>query len=254
MNSVPPVVNSAVSPADTFSPADGVVVNADVAHLIDDLLPETTKHGLEPPEAPSMSGWTAIIKAKRRPEAERPPHTVLFPNEYDHEFTDIFGHDRPPTEPTVYLCAQEKAHRRDGWDDHEPIFVMANAPAEPADGPRPEGVWANLRETVMGRLHAMNLIEPSDVIVWERTPSDLASQFRGTRGSIYGAASNSKLAAFRRAPNRIAELPGLYLASGSVHPGGGVPLCVQSGKTAALAAHKQAAHKQAAHEQAANKM
>ncbi|QDG51229.1 phytoene desaturase [Persicimonas caeni] len=231
VNAVPSVANPA------FARADAIVVNADVAHLIDDLLPEATKHDLEPPETPSMSGWTAVLKAKRRSAAERQPHTVLFPDHYDDEFTDIFDHDRPPREPTVYLCAQEKAHAREGWENHEPIFVMANAPAEPEHGPRSEQVWANLRETVLSRLHRMNLIDADDVIVWERTPSDLASQFRGTRGSIYGAASNSKLAAFRRAPNRIDDVPGLYLASGSVHPGGGVPLCVQSGKTAAQAAH-----------------
>jgi phytoene desaturase len=217
-------------------PCDAVVVNADIAHLLDDLLPAPLDHDLSHPETPSMSGWTAVIRARRRPENERPPHAVLFPEHYEDEFIDIFERDRPPQSPTVYLCAQEKAHRRAGWDEHEPLFVMANAPAEPADGPREPQVWAGLRETVLGRLRQMNLIDADDVIIWERTPSDLASQFRGTRGSIYGAASNSKFAAFRRAPNRVDAVPGLYLASGSVHPGGGVPLCVQSGKTAAEAA------------------
>ena len=39
--------------------------------------------------------------------------------------------------------------------------------------------------------------------------------------------------AFRRPPNAVAKLPGLYLASGSAHPGGGMPLCLQSGRQAA---------------------
>jgi phytoene desaturase len=222
-------------------PCDAVVVNADISHLLDDLLPTTLNHDLARPETASMSGWTAMVRARRRPDSQRPPHTVLFPERYDDEFTDIFERDRPPQTPTVYLCAQEKAHRRDGWKDHEPLFVMANAPAEPEHAPRAPQMWANLRDAVMVRLHQMNLIEPDDVIIWERTPTDLASQFRGTRGSIYGAASNSKFAAFRRAPNRVDAVPGLYLASGSVHPGGGVPLCVQSGKTAAQAVDEDVA-------------
>ena len=57
----------------------------------------------------------------------------------------------------------------------------------------------------------------------------------GSRGSIYGAASNSQLSAFKRPPNAVAAIPGLYLASGSAHPGGGVPLCLLSGQTAARA-------------------
>jgi phytoene dehydrogenase-like protein len=47
--------------------------------------------------------------------------------------------------------------------------------------------------------------------------------------------SNSPLAAFRRPPNRVRGVRGLYLASGSAHPGGGVPLCLLSGRAAAEA-------------------
>ncbi|MFP4600576.1 MAG: phytoene desaturase family protein [Persicimonas sp.] len=217
---------------------DAVVVNAEVAHLVEELLPADTDSGLAPPETPSMSGWTGLVRARRRTEQSRAPHTVLFPERYDEEFGDIFERGRPPAEPTVYVCAQEKAHRRAGWADHEPLFVMANAPAEPADSQRPNEACSNdayetLRDTVLERLRGAGLIDTDDAVVWQRTPSELASQFPGSRGSIYGAASNSKFAAFRRPSNRVAKVGGLYLACGGVHPGGGVPLCVQSGKTAA---------------------
>lgn len=214
---------------------DAAVVNADVAHLIESLMPQSADTGIETAETPSMSGWTAVLRARRRPASQRAPHTVLFPEDYDAEFLDIFERDRPPERPTVYLCAQEKAHARQGWEEHEPIFIMANAPAEPADAERPAEVWASLEATVMSRLRHAGLIDADDQIVWRRTPTRLASQFPGSRGSIYGAASNSKFAAFKRPSNRVERVPGLYLASGSAHPGGGVPLCVQSGKTAAEA-------------------
>jgi len=68
-----------------------------------------------------------------------------------------------------------------------------------------------------------------------RTPADLARTYPGTRGTIYGASSNAKMAAFNRPANRVPRVPGLYLASGGAHPGGGVPLCVQSGRMAAKA-------------------
>jgi phytoene dehydrogenase-like protein len=149
------------------------------------------------------------------------------------EFADIFDRGIPPAEPTVYLCAQEACHGRTGWDSDEPLFVMANAPAEPAAGPRGAEAWSRLRDTVMWRLRTAGLVAEHDAPAWERTPTDLATEFPGSRGSIYGAASNSPLAAFRRPPNRVAGVRGLYLASGSAHPGGGVPLCVLSGEAAA---------------------
>ena len=215
-------------------PAGAIVGNADAADVLDDLLPCGTIR--RAPAEPSMSGWVGIVRACRRSGAAgRVAHTVLFPGTYMDEFADIFDRGIPPAEPTVYLCAQEACHGRSGWDDDEPLFVMANAPAEPAAAPRAPEAWSRLRETVMQRLRAAGLIAEHDALAWERTPTDLANEFPGSRGSIYGAASNSPLAAFRRPPNRVAGVRGLYLASGSAHPGGGVPLCVLSGEAAARA-------------------
>ncbi|MFW5968793.1 MAG: phytoene desaturase family protein, partial [Persicimonas sp.] len=214
---------------------EAVVVNADVAHLVDELLGEASSAKIAAPAEPSMSGWTAVARAERRPEEARAPHTVYFPERYGEEFVDIFERRRPPEEPTVYLCAQEKAHDRTGWEREEPLFLMVNAPCEPAEMPRAERAWSELRNRALGRLYEAGLIEKSDAIVWERTPTELAERFPGSRGSIYGAASNSKTAAFKRPPNRVEGVEGLYLASGSAHPGGGVPLCAQSGRLAAKA-------------------
>ncbi len=210
--------------------ADAVICNADVAHVVDSLLEHS--HGLRRPDQASMSGWTAVVRAKT---AERLAHEVLFPSDYEAEFADIFDHDRPPREPTVYLCAQGRAHGRTTWSDAEPLFVMANAPPEPTRGTRDERIWPDLRETVRARLLDADLIGADDPIVWERTPRGLAQTYPGTRGALYGAASNTRFDAFKRPPNRWSRLPGLYLASGSAHPGGGVPLCVQSGRLAAEA-------------------
>ena len=204
-----------------------MICNADAAHLAKQLPPNLKS--INGDYEPSMSGWTAVVKATRR---DRPPHEVLFPTTYRDEFRDIFGAKTPPREPTIYICAQEKAHGREGWQNHEPLFIMANAPAEPAQGTSDADTWRTMRETVLKRLVDHDLIDPTDQVVWERTPADLAAQFQGSRGSIYGASSNSQFSAFQRPPNRVKELRGLYLASGSAHPGGGVPMCMLSGLAA----------------------
>ncbi len=203
---------------------DAVVVNADSAHLFDRLL---QRPGGRQKMESSMSGWTAVLRARRR--AERPAHCVLFADDYVQEFVDIFDNVRPPQTPTVYLCAQEKAHGRSGWAEHEPLFVMANAPAEPENGVSAPETWPALRARVMERLLQSGLIDADDEVVWERTPTMLAESFPDSRGSIYGAASNDRFAAFRRTGNRVQGVAGVYAASGSAHPGGGVPLCARSG-------------------------
>ncbi len=212
---------------------DAVVVNADVRHLVEEL----AGHGVDPNLSlngpSSMSAWTAVIRARRRPPGERCAHAVIFPDgDYGREFSDIFDRKTPPADPAIYLCAREKAHQARGWKREEPLFVMVNMPPgmeSEADEHRCE----RLKHHVLQRLRQLHHIDGDDEVIWERTPRDLAHRFPGSRGSLYGAASNGRLAAFRRPANRVDAVPGLVLAGGSAHPGGGVPLSLQSGLQAA---------------------
>ncbi|MEL6182620.1 MAG: FAD-dependent oxidoreductase, partial [Myxococcota bacterium] len=213
--------------------ADVVVSNADVQHLFNDLMPSTLQDP-GPPEAPSMSGWNAVIRRTRRPG--RAPHTVLFPENYLAEFEAIFDHRQVPEEPTIYLCDQAATHNRSGWSDADPLFVMINAPAVHHGGSLAEHDWEAVQAQVVERITHAGLMEATDPVVWTRTPQQLAERFPGSKGSLYGAASNSMWSAFLRPANRANQVEGLYLASGTVHPGGGVPMCMLSGMAASRAA------------------
>jgi phytoene dehydrogenase-like protein len=70
------------------------------------------------------------------------------------------------------------------------------------------------------------LIEVEEIL----TPALIESKTASYLGSIYGTSSNSKWAAFLRPPNFIKNIKGLYFVGGSVHPGGGIPLCLRSAK------------------------
>jgi len=48
-------------------------------------------------------------------------------------------------------------------------------------------------------------------------------------GAVFGNSSNSKYAAFLRHSNS-SKIKGLYFAGGSVHPGSGIPMCLNSAK------------------------
>ena len=216
--------------------ARAVVANADAAHVSGRLLPSSKRRALGDEAEPSMSGYCFALRARRRSVQDRAAHTVLFPVDYRAEFVDIFDRDRPPADPTVYVCAQEKSHGRAGWAEHEPLFVMVNAPPEPQRGARPPNVWRELELRSLDRLVRAGLIHADDEVVWRRSPTELAARFPGSRGAIYGASSNSWNAAFKRPANVVAAVPGLFLASGSAHPGGGMPLAALSGLSAARGA------------------
>jgi phytoene dehydrogenase-like protein len=64
-------------------------------------------------------------------------------------------------------------------------------------------------------------------------PRRIESRTSSSGGALYGNASNNKFAAFLRHPNYRAAIKNLYWIGGSVHPGGGIPLCLSSAKIAA---------------------
>jgi phytoene desaturase len=202
-----------------------------------------------PMRRPSLSGTVALLGV-RGSSPELAAHNVLFPPDYAAEFADLRA-GRHPADPTLYLHASVKADPADAPVDHENWFVMANAPALPQhDGrgaPAGRGPVDEAREradaAASDRLRATLATRGFDVagrIVVERDlrPADLA-RF-GDRGTIYGAAPDGLLATLRPGPS----LPGvanLWLAGGTVHPGGGIPLALLSGRYAAAALQRRLA-------------
>lgn len=208
--------------------APHVVMNGDVGSLTEDFAPgakaaSTARH--------SMSAYCGLLKANKAPQ--RAPHTVVFPADYEQEFSDIFDHNRVPDDPTLYLCSQGPCHGRSGWAAHEPLFCMINAP--PVGPSFDGGDRPLLKSKIQHLLVSRGLGSLDDRLVWWRTPQELAKRFPGSNGALYGAASNNRTAAFARPNNRSSSLSGLYLASGSAHPGGGLPMVAQSAKLAARA-------------------
>ncbi len=236
----------------TTRPHDVVVSNADTRALHESLLPPrrfearsafTFAKGRLAQAArestPSMSGWNAVVMT---PAAGRAAHTVLFPSAapgqgidaaYYGEFAAIFDRGTIRREPTVYACDQRVAHGGDS-DGAGPVFLMVNAPAASACDAGPGIDFAALEAETLARLRTAGVALDGEV-VFRRTPHGLADRFPASDGALYGAASNSRFAAFLRPGNRVAGVRGLYVASGTAHPGGGVPLALLSGLAAARA-------------------
>ena len=62
------------------------------------------------------------------------------------------------------------------------------------------------------------------------TPPLIQQKTSSHMGALYGSSSNDMMAAFLRHPNFSSKIKNLYFCGGSVHPGGGIPLCIMSGK------------------------
>jgi len=219
--------------------ADAIILNADVAALAEGLFGNEAKSSATPVprESRSLSAvtWCLVAKAEGFPMSR---HNVFFSNNYRAEFDDIFQRRRLPRAPSVYICAQD---RNGDFSSHqnaniapERLFIIVNAPAD-GDLPATDATEINTcEEATFGLLGRCGLhlgIQPERAI--RTTPEDYNSLFPATGGALYGRSSHGWMASFQR-PGSRTQLPGLYTAGGSVHPGPGLPMAALSGVQAAM--------------------
>ena len=193
---------------------------------------------------PSLSGMVFLwgIKGKY-PELAH--HNIIFSGDYEAEFKQIFKHKRVPDDPTIYIAITSKTDTEHAPVDGENWFVLLNMPYI-APGQIWEKEKVRMQTVVLNRLKQLG-IDIANQIKVEKiyTPQDFSELYASNQGSIYGVSSNSRTSAFKRLPNRSRDLKGLYFAGGSVHPGGGIPLVILSGKMAATLIaedHKSRSH------------
>lgn len=157
-------------------------------------------------------------------------HNILFSSDYKKEFDEIFNRKVPPSDPTVYINITSKDVPGDAPEGCENWFVMVNVPSD--QGQNWDELIPKVRKSVVDRINAQFEVDMESLIEVEEmlTPQLIESKTSSFGGALYGASSNDKFSAFLRHPNFSRKLKNLYFVGGSVHPGGGIPLCLLSAK------------------------
>ncbi len=155
-------------------------------------------------------------------------HNILFSKNYQEEFECLFNKKTMSSDPTVYINITGKIDKSHAPQEKENWFVMVNAPANYGQD------WNSFvqatREATIKKINRIldtditELIEAEEIL----DPVGIENKTGSFMGSLYGTSSNSKLAAFLRQANFSSSLKGLYFCGGTVHPGGGIPLCMKS--------------------------
>ncbi len=160
-------------------------------------------------------------------------HNIFFSDNYKKEFEHIFKKKTLFDDPTVYVNISSKEELSDAPKGCENWFVMINAPGN--YGQDWEALKKQARKNILEKLSRILQTNIESLIVEEMIlePKGIESNTSSYRGALYGAASNSKFSAFLRHPNFSSKIDGLYFCGGSVHPGGGIPLCLLSAKIVA---------------------
>ncbi|MEP1854532.1 1-hydroxycarotenoid 3,4-desaturase CrtD, partial [Nonlabens ulvanivorans] len=160
-------------------------------------------------------------------------HNILFSENYPEEFDHIFNKKSLFNDPTVYINITSKETKTDAPAGCENWFVMINAPGD--YGQDWEAMIVEARKNIIAKINNCLHTDISNYISTEHVldPRGIEKNTSSYRGALYGAASNDKFAAFLRHPNFNKGLKNLYHVGGSVHPGGGIPLCLLSAQITA---------------------
>jgi phytoene dehydrogenase-like protein len=155
-------------------------------------------------------------------------HNIFFSAEYKEEFEHIFKKKTLYHDPTVYVNITSKLDPPHAPQGKENWFVLINAPSNP------DYNWSQqiqqLKKQVLKKLSGILKRDLSELIETEMIldPAGIETKTGSYMGSLYGTSSNSPFAAFLRHANFSRTFKNLYFCGGSVHPGGGIPLCFKS--------------------------
>lgn len=155
-------------------------------------------------------------------------HNILFSKDYKGEFDAIFHKKEIFPDPTVYIFISSKVVKTDAPERCENWFVMINVPPL-GDKFRKEHI-NTARQNVIGKIQKVLNINPEMYIRFEEvaTPETIQTLTGSFKGALYGNNSNSVWSAFLRHKNHSSKYRNLFFTGGSVHPGGGIPLCLAS--------------------------
>ncbi|MCD7930570.1 MAG: phytoene desaturase [Tannerellaceae bacterium] len=155
-------------------------------------------------------------------------HNIFFSSDYQAEFVSLFRKKEIPEEPTVYLFISSRVVKEDAPEGCENWFVMVNAPADA--GQDWDALRKKTRKKIIRILNERLRIDIESWIAVEEVadPLTIEENTGSEKGALYGVASNSMFSAFLRHPNQLSGIENLYFTGGSVHPGGGIPLCLAS--------------------------
>jgi phytoene desaturase len=209
--------------------ADLVVSNMDVVPTYRHLLP-----GQSAPEftlnQPRSGSAVIFYWGMNTTFPQLDSHNIFFASDYEAEFRAVWERQTLADDVTTYVFVSSKHVPTDAPAGGENWFVLVNAPAN--TGQDWDALIARTRANVLAQVSASLGRDVAAHIVAEDVldPRTIESRTSSYQGALYGSSSNNKFAAFLRHPNFSQRLEGLYFCGGSVHPGGGIPLCLLSAK------------------------
>lgn len=213
---------------------DALVVNADFAGAMRDLVPDRLRNNWTDRRIAKkkMSCSTYMLYLGIEGRYERlAHHTVFLAKNYEQNLRETEDLHRLPTNPSLYVHNPSLLDPTLAPPGKSSLYVLV-----PVTHEHPNVDWATsrtaFRERVLDQLAKVGLDDIRERIVTEvdYTPRDWAEQMNLYRGATFSLAHSLDQMLSFRPRNRFEDLEGVYLVGGGTHPGSGLPVIYQSAK------------------------
>ena len=217
---------------------DAVVVNADFAHAMQNLVPDRLRRRWTDKKIGTKKFSCSTFMLYLGLEGiddEIAHHTIYLSKDYRRNIAEIEEGRAPPTEPSFYMqnaCVTDPELAPPG---HSTMYVLV-----PVGNKTGAGIdWATeaprLRAVALDRLKRIGVKNVEKRIRFEKifTPHDWEHQLAIHRGATFNLAHSLDQMLCFRPRNRFEDLDGVYLVGGGTHPGSGLPVIFESARITA---------------------
>jgi len=210
---------------------DHVVVNADAAWALKNLVPEQLRPRAlkdQALDAKRYSCSTFMMYLGLEGEVDLPHHTIYTSRSYVENLKDIAERGTLSQDPSTYVCNPSLLDPTLAPAGHSALYVLVPTPNDKPGDCKVDWHWAKgeLRERTMQQLETVfGITDIRRRIRAEQlvTPADWKSE-RIAHGATFNMAHNLGQMLHRRPHHRLQGFDNLWMVGGGTHPGSGLPV------------------------------
>jgi phytoene desaturase len=217
--------------------ADAVVVNADFAQAMRDLVPERLRRRWNNAKIESRkyscSTFMMYLGIEGRYD-DLPHHSILLADELQRNIDEIHDQKILSEAPSLYVQNASVNDDTLAPEGHSTIYVLVPVPHETdnIDWSRENGRFETF---VYDRLKLLGLDDLRDRVRTKKilTPDGWRDDLNVFKGATFNLSHNLMQMLYFRPHNRFDDVPGIYLVGGGTHPGSGLPVIFESARISA---------------------
>jgi len=216
--------------------ADEVIINADFAHAMSNLVPDGTlkKYSNKNLKKKKYSCSTFMMYLAVDKKYDIPHHNIFFAKDYKTNIENIFNNGKLTDEMSFYIQNASITDQTLAPEGCSAIYILVPVPNNSfdIDWDKNKAIY---REKILKELERRT--ELKDIrqhIKAEKiiTPKDWQSDYAVYYGATFNLGHNLEQMLFFRPHNKFEELDNTYLVGGGTHPGSGLPTIYESGRIA----------------------